>query len=149
MRNRFIVSAIALIVFSLSFSSCKKYEEGPGLSFVSKKERVANDWAFKSAIEDGSDVTEYYTGAKLTLDKSGNAALKILEIQNGDKVLVQYDGSWLFESKKQRITMNLTRSGSTTSQRWSFVIKKLKEKEMHLEGVELDRDWILVSFNLR
>ncbi len=148
MPQRIFTLALIFFVLTTLMPSCSKYEEGPGISFVSKKERVANDWAFKSAIEDGYDVTADYTGAILSMDRAGSASLKIQEVRNGDRVYVQYRGNWLFESNKQRIVLNLSRNGSS-SMRWSFVIHKLKETEMHLVGVELDRDWILVSDYLR
>ncbi len=45
---------IATLVFT--FTSCSKYEEGPGLSLRSKTSRVAGDWKVTSFTEDGINI---------------------------------------------------------------------------------------------
>lgn len=50
----FIITAVAL---SITFSACK-YEDGPGISFRSKRDRIANEWIVDKFIYDGKDVTD-------------------------------------------------------------------------------------------
>lgn len=41
-------------VFSMVLSACK-YDEGPGISFVTKRDRVANEWSVTGYKVDGTD----------------------------------------------------------------------------------------------
>ncbi len=54
MKQIFKFSALALIL-AISFSSCKKYEDGLGFSLRSKKGRLCGDWKIKSINLDGKD----------------------------------------------------------------------------------------------
>jgi hypothetical protein len=51
----FKLAAYALLA-GVAISSCK-YEEGPGISLRSKRDRVANEWKVNQFIYDGNDVT--------------------------------------------------------------------------------------------
>lgn len=44
----------------IAFTACKKYEERPTVSFVSRKERIANNWRVDKAYSNGNDVTSSY-----------------------------------------------------------------------------------------
>lgn len=46
----------ALILASLAFSSCK-YEDGPGISLRTKRDRVSNEWLVSNFTYDGVDQT--------------------------------------------------------------------------------------------
>jgi len=52
--KRLIVPVIAAAVIIIS---CK-YEDGPGISFRSKRDRIANEWIVDQFIYDGKDVTD-------------------------------------------------------------------------------------------
>ncbi len=136
-----------LLVGTLVLSGCRKYEEGPGISFIPKKLRVANEWSFASAIESDVDVTDSYNGAVLTLGKSGTANLKFFVTENGNRTLVEQDGEWQFSEKKEHL--NLILYSSNGSRLEGFEIRKLKRNSMHLFSDELDKDWKLISNNLR
>ncbi|MEK0421950.1 MAG: hypothetical protein RLZZ161_1801 [Bacteroidota bacterium] len=47
----------AVVLFSFLFTACK-YEDGPGISLRSKRDRVANEWIVDEFIYDGKDVTD-------------------------------------------------------------------------------------------
>ncbi|MEZ4805567.1 MAG: hypothetical protein R2852_08825 [Bacteroidia bacterium] len=48
------LSLIVVTVFAVVFSGCK-YEEGPGISFRSKRDRVANEWKVTGYELNGSE----------------------------------------------------------------------------------------------
>lgn len=50
----FKLTLLALAAFTFVFSGCK-YEEGPGISFRSKKDRVANEWKVTGYEIDGNE----------------------------------------------------------------------------------------------
>ena len=56
------ITLIAAILFSCIFlDSCKKYPEGPMLSFRTRTARVANTWKVGSCTINGTDFTSTYT----------------------------------------------------------------------------------------
>jgi len=114
-----VMCAALLCLFLIG---CKKYDEGPGLSFRSKSERVANVWKISYAydIKDTLIVTGDYTGETWEFNKSGG----FTERSNG---IIDKTGTWNFISNKEKITVNLP--GDTTT----FTILMLKEKEMWLK----------------
>ena len=56
MKKILLLTLITTII--LPFSSCKKYEEGPALTLLSKKQRAANTWNILKYYENGTDKTE-------------------------------------------------------------------------------------------
>lgn len=114
-----LVSVAFIIATVLSFTGCKKYDEGPAFSLSSKKVRVAGTWKFKSFIDNGNDDTQYFIDSQWEFQKDGD----FKDIENGNVYL----GSWEFASDKEAI--DLTYDGDTY--RWN--ITRLTNKEMWLE----------------
>jgi len=55
MRNLFLIT-IAFAAFSLIFSGCTKYEDGPKISILSAKSKISKDWTlYKIYDEDGKE----------------------------------------------------------------------------------------------
>jgi hypothetical protein len=61
---------IALSIFS--FSSCSKYEEGPGISFRSRKSRVIGEWVSTELKANGIDAM-HQTYSDIFFCSSGNS----------------------------------------------------------------------------
>ncbi len=57
---KFMGAAALSLAISLGSVSCKKYEDGPGLTFRSAEKRATGTWNI-TEIEDGGDATGYYT----------------------------------------------------------------------------------------
>lgn len=118
-------------IFTLILSSCKKYDDGPSLSFRSKKERLANTWVFESVVNSAGEVeTADYALWELTLDKKGDALItyRFSTITNTE------DATWSFESSKTRLKIDYSTSLITSLFPKEYIIKKLKEKDMVLES---------------
>lgn len=115
-----------LTIFGLVLlTSCKKYEEGPGFSLRSKKERVANLWKVDYAynLRDRVITTADYTGDTWEFTKNGN----FVERDNGS---VDKTGTWEFVNDKEKITIKLPLDTHT------YDILKLREKELWLKDAE-------------
>lgn len=117
--KKYILLAFLLPVF---FTGCKKYVEGPALSFKSKLERVSNHWKLSQLIVNGKDETANFTEFEALFLDSGTFELYLgaLKIQ---------EGSWEFSAKKESIIM----SGKDIlnqpfSYEWEII--RLKEKEL-------------------
>ena len=116
-----------LLVASLLFTfSCKKYEEGPGFSLISKKKRIMNNWTIEKTVIGG---VEYQFSAqeqadfKLTIAKDGTYCQ-----DNGNGCM---DGTWEFTNNNEKLKFNPS-DGSPAQE---VIIIKLKNKEW---GYKLD-----------
>lgn len=130
MRLTGIVLAIAL-VFSLD--SCKKYEDGPLLSFRSKQERVVNSWKLEKYLNNDIDKTAELTVTNYKEFYNADGSCKrTFNDSSGD--FVDQPGTWAFNSDKTEININgigsveLSQSLGTVSAS-AIKILRLKEKE--------------------
>lgn len=93
----FAVVSMALV----TFSSCGKYEEGPGISLRSKKARVVNTWVIEKYLENGVDLTNDilpFLGS-YTIEYKKDETFEILN--DGDREI----GKWSLDSKKENLEM--------------------------------------------
>lgn len=108
-----------LMLLTVLMFGCKKYEEGPGLSFRSKEARVANTWKVAKCTVGNTDYTSYYTNLDYseTYEENGNYSYKS---NSGSGA-----GKWEFQQDKEQIK----RSGVSGQPTRELVILRLKDKE--------------------
>ena len=58
-----LFTLICLFTSALLLTECKKYPEGPSISFRSKSERVANTWKLSKYYENNVDLTSNFNTA--------------------------------------------------------------------------------------
>lgn len=134
MRKAVRLTWIVLVVaLGFSMNSCKKYEDGPLLSFRSKQERVVNSWKLEKYLNNDVDKT-----AELTVSNykefynSDGSCKRTFNDSSGD--FVDQSGTWAFNSDKTQINISgigsveLSPSLGTVSAS-SIKILRLKEKE--------------------
>jgi hypothetical protein len=93
----FAVVSMALV----TFSSCGKYEEGPGISLRSKKSRVVNTWVIEKFLENGVDITSQvlpFLGS-YSVEYKKDETFEVLT--DGMREI----GKWSFDSKKENLEM--------------------------------------------
>jgi hypothetical protein len=93
----FAVVSMALV----TFSSCGKYEEGPGFSLRSKKSRVVNTWVIEKYLENGVDLTSQvlpFLGS-YSVEYKKDETFEVLT--DGMREI----GKWSFDSKKENLEM--------------------------------------------
>lgn len=121
MRNVLLVvfGAICLI------SSCKKYEEGPSFTLLSKKSRLANTWRidryYENEIDKTSDALVLFKDFVLVIDKNNMKYTKTFKALG----LLNYGetGSWNFSSDQSQVEF---KPDDTNIQPYSWKILKLK-----------------------
>ena len=96
---------MAAVIIILSFSSCKKYEDGPRLSLKSKKARLVGEWEVVDVenargFEDGSIILEF--------DKDGDFTFSY-EFFGYD---YSFDGDWEWEDNKEVIQVEIDNSNT-------------------------------------
>lgn len=83
--------ALLASLFGFVFSSCVFYEDGPLISLLSKKERVANTWVAEDVIEaDGDVVTDSYKNWTWTFTKDGEATVSYPVLGT----TINFQGEW-------------------------------------------------------
>ncbi len=115
-------SLVIAMILALTFTGCKKYENGPAFSLASKKSRVVNNWKVEKATAfDGTDETSYYSDMSLEFKKDNT----YLEMESGSS----YVGTWAFDGDKEKIV--LTENGNSSSD--TYIILRLKSNELWLK----------------
>ncbi len=106
-----------IIVIASSLTSCKKYPDGPSISFRSRIERVANTWKMEQVMLNGSDVTSTFTNINYTetYDKSENYSYS--------STVGSGSGKWSFENND----MQIKRQGVSGQSTLDLTILRLKE----------------------
>lgn len=114
------------IVFICNFA-CKKYPEGPTISFRTKASRLANVWVIKSVTVGGKDETTNWKSAfvsyELNIKEEGNFSISYLAFGFAQ---IKNTGKWSWIENKKKVFFD--QDNSTDDATWTVI--KLKEKEL-------------------
>jgi hypothetical protein len=117
----------------LGNQSCSKYEEGPTISFRSKKARLVNDWNLKEYYKNGSK-QDLNNTVELEIKDDGTAVKTVTVEILGTTTTDTYNYKWEFNSDKTKLILiyvdddgKIYEDAATT-----YVITKLYEDEMWL-----------------
>jgi len=125
-----ILSIAILALFSATLlTSCSKYEEGPLISFRSKKARIANTWQVEQALEDGEDITDQYDQYELEMLDNNDASLAALYTLADLTFEYETDGTWSFEDSKEQLELDFEDDDADRI----YDILRLKENELWLK----------------
>ncbi len=113
------ISLIIMLVALLApfIQSCKKYPDGPLISFRSRTERVANTWKIDNYQKNGNDYTSLMAGYTETYSKDGNYSYSWGSLAG--------TGNWHFQNDDNQIKL----TGITNQGTYNLVILKLEEKQ--------------------
>lgn len=128
MRNSLVVIiSFVLIICSVS---CTKYEDGPILTFRSKKTRITGIWKYESIIyvEQNSIVTENLPKIEFICNKDGSYS------DNEDSV-----GTWKFSGEVDLI-ISKSKNSTTTETKWEII--KLANKQLWLRINKVEHHFI-------
>jgi len=87
-----------LLVVGSVFQGCKKYEEGPMISFKSRTERVSNTWKIDNYKINGSDYTSLMGSYDETFTNKGAYSY--------NWGLISGSGKWEFQNRDKEIKLN-------------------------------------------
>lgn len=111
-------------------TSCNRYEDGPSISFRSKKARMTNTWKIVAASDANDDVTLGYAGITWTFNKDGSYTC-------GGKTAADFEpnetGKWEFGKidGKKKTQLIISTDGVVTPKKW--IITRLKNDELWLK----------------
>jgi hypothetical protein len=72
MKNKIIYFIILAVGLSVTQSGCKKYEDGPAISFRSSTARLTNHWKISKVTSNANDITLQFSGHEWEILKDGN-----------------------------------------------------------------------------
>ena len=125
-----LLLALALVFGS---TSCKKYEDGPGLSLRTKTARVAGDWEVEKYISaDGTEDTDS-DNTTYSFDKDGSGTISASE--SGNSFSIPF--TWEFTSNKEKIKLTTNFMGTTETD--EATILRLTNKEMWIKDSDGDQ----------
>jgi hypothetical protein len=119
MKTKFKISIGLITVLFLMGSvnqSCKKYEEGPAFSLLTRKARVANTWKVENYKINGDDYTSLVSSYTETFTKGG--------AYNYSWGILDGSGTWTFQNNDKEIKLN----GSNSQASRTLFILKLEDK---------------------
>jgi hypothetical protein len=119
MKKLIIILLIAIAVLP----ACTKYKDGPKISLLSKKARIAGNWSIETVTVNGVDYTSQYNqlfspSEKWTILKSGNYGYA------GDY------GTWLFGEDKDDATFTSALPGVEPK---AYHILRLENKSLWMQ----------------
>jgi hypothetical protein len=129
MKKQIFRLAALLMLTAVVITGCKKYEEGPSISLLSKKSRLAGDWKIEQVLVNGSDQTSAYNllaGSNYVMSISKDGTYKVTGNWTDD-------GTWKFSSDKTQLISKSNTAGSTEN---TTTITKLKSKELWTKETE-------------
>jgi hypothetical protein len=128
MKKLISLSLVAVFGLALTFTACKKYEDGPLISLASKKSRVVNVWKVEKIIDNGVDVTAqaatWIAGYSIEFKKDNSYVSSFVGSSSVGT------GIWAFDTKKE----NLIITGTGSSVADISKILRLKSKELWLKN---------------
>lgn len=135
-KLRLVPVFIAILFIALILDSCK-YEEGPSISFRSRKERVANTWAMDKYTVNSYDSTLgfnlLYPQARWTFNKNGGF---MYTFNIADSAIIA-NGEWEFTSNDDAINLSYATLADTIKKQ-TVTILRLKEKEFWFKRTDID-----------
>lgn len=124
-----VICFLMLIVLTGVTTNCKKYEEGPAFTLLSKKSRIDNTWKLDKYYENGNDKTSdalnVFKDFTLVIDKNNMKYSKSFTALG----ILPYGepGSWKFSSDMNSILFTPDNT-SIAPYNWSII--KLKNKSV-------------------
>jgi hypothetical protein len=127
MRKLAVIVSLSLLCTLLAGSGCKKYEDGPYLSFKSREERISNTWKVGKVLKNEEEITPLVNtdlpNLKWTFSTNGEATRSV--DVNGTTVTVA--GQWALQSDDEEIRIVI--DSQLYSEDTVWVIIKLMEDE--------------------
>jgi len=116
-KNKLAVFILLVTLMIPIIQSCKKYPDGPMISFRTRTERVANTWKVDNYKKNGTDYTSLMGGYTETYTKDGNYSYSWGNFAG--------TGKWAFQNHDSEIKLN----GINNQSSQTLVILKLEETQ--------------------
>ncbi len=134
-KKLLLLSALALLLVG---TGCKKYENGPMISFHSKKGRVVNNWKVITYKINGQD--ESLDGEEILFDFNEDYTGKLTDKvpdEDGDVDVYEDTFKWNFNGDKTKLILTYN-DGDTydSGDKEEYTILELRESSMQLRLID-------------
>ncbi len=136
MKNTKRLPLLIILLAGLMFptiQSCKKYPDGPAISFRSKSERVANNWKVENYKKNGTDYTSLVANYTEKYTKEGSYSYQWGAFSGM--------GTWAFKNSSKEIQITGTNNQASVvlyilkleeDQFWYYYMDGSDKKEFHM-----------------
>lgn len=114
-----------LIGLVVVLSACGKYDDGPNVSLLTKKQRLQRQWDLDEYMNESGSTLKDNSSAFWELEKDGDA-----EFTDDDGTKSQ--GKWELDDEKERLIVTAEYPFVGTVVLGNFKIKRLTKKELWL-----------------
>ena len=137
---------------AIGISGCKKYEDGPIFSLLTKKQRLTGEWEAKKVISDGDNLINQGMELELEFDSDGDFKLKSTVQYTytnyyGQTYTNTYNnqvtGDWEFSNDKEEIELDYDNGG-----REEWEITRLTNKELEADITVYMQDKLFPNLEL-
>ena len=144
--KRFAIACLLGVTLLSGFSACRKYEEGPNISFRTKKARVTNNWRCESAQVNGVEVSldPYYAKQKHYFYRDGKYIQTIIDPVTLEARNLQ--GTWTLYDNDRKISVTTKNFSGNIDSTNNYSILKLYEKQMWLRSTDNTHEYHFVPF---
>ena len=127
---------ILLAIVAVSFNSCRKYEEGPNISFRSKEARVTNNWRIESAIVNGTEEANNPKWEKQKHYFYRNKSYNITVIDPVTLELENLNGSWELYDNGKKLSISIKNFSGNVDSVADYNIIKLFDKQFWIRKID-------------
>lgn len=126
--------------------ACRKYEEGPNVSFRTKKARVTNNWKVESASLNGTEVSmdPLWAKQKHYMYRNGSYVLTIIDPITLE--LKNLQGSWTLYDHDTKIALTTKNFSGNIDSTNEFNILKLYNKQFWIRKIDNSLELHLAPF---
>ena len=128
MKTKTILTLATVVAATTFLASCGKYEDGPGISLLTKKARLTGEWDAVEYETSNGIVTADNSSSTVEFDKSGTVTFK----EDGFSIT----GTWEFSSDKEKIVIKTEFFGVPDTE--ELTILRLTNKEFWAKDVDGD-----------
>ena len=128
---------LVAVLMGMFLVGCDDYENGPKMSFHTKRSRAVNTWKAEFAYRDNVDATAWYKD--WTLDIRDDGRILITDLDDRDSV-VEQNGFWDFVNDETEIRF-LYSVPAVDPDRKNVTILRLMEKQLWYRDVTDTATW--------
>ena len=131
---------------AIGLSGCKKYEDGPMFSLLTKKQRLTGEWETVKFKQDGQELVSQGLSLEIEFDKDGDFKFRASGYNSyyGFSFLNTVEGEWEFSNDKEEVELDYD-DPSIGDEEWE--ITRLTNKELQGEITEAMKKKLFPQLN--
>lgn len=147
MIKNIVLSSLMFSLVVLAFTSCRKYEEGPNVSFRTKTARVTNDWRVESAEVNGIEASSdpYWAKQKHQFYSNKKYIQTIIDPVTLEARTI--NGTWLLYDNDRKIAITTKDAFTNKDSTVDWNILKLFNKQFWVRKTDNTVELHFVPFN--